>query len=138
MDFRTTLRRNNVVRAFAILPDEKEEAGGGCGTISLPVPHEVLRYRGHEPTLDTEMFDKAIEAIEEHRRLRENVVVLCNSGYQRSLPFLCYYLVRHHTEEVPDVGRAIDIILPQVYKTGYASLRDRYVTDITGLIGDCF
>ena len=52
--------------------------------------------------------------------LRRNTIVLCNNGFQRSLPFLCYYLVNYHSDEVPDLDKALDIILPQVSKEAYS------------------
>jgi hypothetical protein len=135
-NFWKVLQQNNIRHVFAILPadDVQDQEQAALFDAMQGVSYEVLRYQGHDPHVDLPSFDCAIEKMEEHRRNRQNVMVFCNKGYQRSLPFLCYYLVHHHADEVPDVTRAIDIILPQVDKAGYASVRERYIDTIGALL----
>lgn len=132
-DFAEIVRENDVRYILAILPDEATyaEALGGRAD---DVPHHVMTYDGHTPALDAAAFDAQCERIEERRHARHNVFVFCNSGYQRSLPFLAYYLRTTHPTEVPSVERAIDLILPQVDKEGYAALRDGTVASVRALL----
>ncbi len=129
-DFATTVKENNVKYVVAILPDAADYAA----RVKAKVDHAVLPYVGHEPQLDASAFDAQCARIEEHRRARGNVIVFCNSGYQRSLPFLCYYLRKLHPGEVPSVARAIDLILPQVDKANYGTLRAGYIETIGALL----
>lgn len=120
------IKENNVGHIFAILPDEKEYDEH----VKICVDHTVMEYHGHEMTMDVKLYDKCIVMMEALRKERINVFVFCNNGYQRSLPFLCYYLTKHHSDEVPSIEKAIDIILPQVDKENYAKERGKIIKSI--------
>ena len=94
----------------------------------------VLRYHAHEPRIDAAAFDTQCERIEEMRAARKNVLLYCNSGYQRSIPFICYYLTRFHPDEAPTVERAVDLVLPQVDRANYHKVRDGFVRSVTALL----
>lgn len=131
-EFKTELENNNVKYIVAVLPQ-------GEPVISIlesleAVQSSVMYYRGHDPIVDLEQFEKQCSEIEDRRVRRENCLVFCNNGYQRSIPFLCYYLTVHHKDEVPDISRAIDIILPQVDKRNYATLRDPYIKSMRSIL----
>lgn len=95
--------------------------------------HTVMTYDGHTMVLDLPKFDEVCRMIEECRQKRHNVLVFCNTGYQRSIPFLCYYLTQHHADEVPTLEQAIDIILPQVDKENYSAQRDEMIEKVTAI-----
>jgi len=117
------IKENNIQYIIGIFPDEET-----YGNVFPPgIDHHVMLYHGHTIDIDIKMFDEQCAKIEEHRKNRGNIFVCCNSGYQRSIPFLCYYFVKYHPNEVPSVAKAIDLILPQVDKANYASMRDMYV-----------
>jgi hypothetical protein len=129
-NFKKILKDNNIKCIIALLPFDESSAA----QLTFPgVDKIVMNYHDHTPFLDYAQFDSAIEAIEKHRKNRENVFVFCNNGYQRSLPFLSYYLVHHHAEEIPNIERAIDIILPQVDKANYIENRAKYIDDLEKL-----
>lgn len=130
VDMSDVCAENKIEYILAILPSQAvfDEL------IKFKIDHTVLEYGDtHEPNLDTEAFDRQIVHIESLRAQRKNVLIFCNNGYQRSLPFLCHYLTKHHPDEAPDVERAIDLILPQVDRLNYASLRDEFVTKMKAL-----
>lgn len=102
-------------------------------TISFDIESGVLVYSGHDSKLDLEAFDEQIAKMENLRAHRKNVAIICNSGFQRSIPFLVYYLTKHHSDEIPTIARAIDIILPQVDKERYATTRDEMIESVTKL-----
>ena len=83
------------------------------------IASDVMYYDGHTESIDLAQYEAQIAIFEEHRRKRENVLIFCNSGYQRSLPFIVYYLVKYHHDEVPTISQAMDIILPQIDKEQY-------------------
>ena len=120
---------NNIGYIIALLPDEQIY----YDKVDVNVPHHILKYKDHTPLLDIEDFDKQCEKIEEYRKERKNIFVFCNNGYQRSIPFLCHYLINHHNDEVPTVEKAIDIILPQVDKDNYSTLRNKYIENMEKL-----
>ena len=127
-DMSTVCRDNKVTYIVAILPDDEERLE------TLPgVECSLMSYSGHDLLVDITRFNIECEAIEARRAIRENVIVYCNSGYQRSIPFLCYYLFMHHRDEVPSLEQALDIILPQVDKNNYATVRPKYLESITSL-----
>lgn len=133
---------NNIRYVAAILPGDgaEERYAAGLDKLSrLGVEHAIMKYEGHDTKLDIDAFDVQCKKIELYRSTqlegggRCNVFVMCNSGYQRSLPFLCYYLTRYHPEEAPTIAAAIDLILPQVDRENYAAVRDKFVECITQL-----
>lgn len=122
------ISENKFTYIVAILPEDSPEF---LESIAFPTAqikdYSIMVYRDHDTSLDFEAFDRQCKEIEKRRALRENTMILCNSGYQRSIPFLTYYLTRYHGEEVPSVEHAIDIILPQVDNENYAAQKDEYV-----------
>lgn len=126
-DAKEIMNENNCKYIIAILPEEEGEVPGWLG--GLGIECGVMGYDGHNMNVDKDAFDEQCRKIEEYRGRRENVFVFCNNGYQRSIPFLVHYLCHHHADEVPNVERAIDIILPQVDKANYSSLRDKYINN---------
>ncbi len=119
--------KNNVAHILAILPSDEEY------TQTTTCSHAIMPYDGHSMDIDTELYDTHIKTIESFRAERKNVFVFCNNGYQRSIPFLCYYLTKHHADEVPTIERAIDIILPQIDKANYATKRGKLITQVETL-----
>lgn len=128
-DFKTICEENNVKFILAIVPNQKSYDE----TIQFPICHSLMIYQDHDTTLDVPRFDQECKEIEKHRAKRDNIMVFCNSGYQRSLPFLCYYLYKHHRNEIGTIERAMDIILPQVDKAAYPNVRDKYIKSISEL-----
>lgn len=126
-DMEMIIKENNIKYIIAILPDEtiyNEK-------MQIPISHTIMKYSDHTMSLDTALFDIECNKIEEYRKERGNIFVFCNNGYQRSIPFLCYYLLKFHNSEAPTIERAIDLILPQVDKTNYASMRQKYIENMT-------
>jgi hypothetical protein len=105
------------------------------------VPYNVMEYgTTHEPTLTAAQrveFNTAgalIDAKAQAADTRGSVLVFCNSGYQRSIPFLTYYLTTRHPTEAPTVAHAIDLILPQVDREGYAASRTDWISNVERLM----
>jgi hypothetical protein len=122
------IKTQNIKYVAAILPNEHNTWGVNMKTNhkgftkSLDehgISNNVMLYDGHTESIDLAQYDAQIAIFEEHRRKRENVLIFCNKGYQRSLPFIVYYLVKFHHDEVPTISQAMDIILPQIDKEQY-------------------
>ena len=132
-----SLKDNKIGHIVAILPsnEEFEKLGGG----SL-CPFTVIEYGDkHEPFIDSKQYEEIGAFIDNLARYAKNdsernVLVFCNNGYQRSIPFLVYYLTRFHSDECPSISKAIDLILPQVDKLNYLSLREKTIEDITKIL----
>ncbi len=94
-------------------------------------------YVGHEPRLDAADMDPVCRRMDE---CSGNIAVFCNSGFQRSLPFLCYYLRTRHPMTAPTTARAVDIVLPQVFPADHAcpSQRAAYIKTIGSLLDPLF
>lgn len=128
----SVLDGNNIQHIIAILPDRATYADN----VSVDTPHSIMLYQEHNEEIDTAQFDEQCLLIDEYRgrESRGNVLLFCNSGYQRSIPFLVYFLLKYHNSEAPTVSRAIDLILPQVDRNGYSANRDAYITSVTRLL----
>lgn len=129
-EMKKILEDNNTKYIIAILPRNETE---NKWLEELGVEVFYLHYEDHNMFIDKEAFDIQCKKIEEYRSRRENVFVFCNNGYQRSIPFLTYYLTEHHKDEIPNIERAVDIILSQVDKQNYSTYREKYITELKAL-----
>lgn len=118
------LEYEKVKHIFCILP----KASDAPEFVGLR-PHTVLEYGDdHNPAIGPDLIQKYKECGDLIDRLaketpRGNVLIFCNSGYQRSIPFICYYLTTFHKDEVPDFDAALQRVLPSVMgKIGPAEL----------------
>lgn len=131
-----SLQENQIGHVVAILPsrEEFEKLAG------KDIPATVIEYGDkHEPCIDRASYQAVGQFIDNLARASKNesernVLVFCNNGYQRSIPFLVYYLTTFHIDECPSISRAIDLILPQVDKQNYMSLRQKTIDDITNIL----
>jgi hypothetical protein len=61
----------------------------------------VLEYGDqHNTNIDKKQFQECGLFIDSMAKKtgHRNVLVFCNNGYQRSIPFLVYYLTQHHSD----------------------------------------
>lgn len=128
------IKNNNIGYIIAILPEEKIYQEN---VKNIDIPHHTIEYgNSHEINIT----DNIKKQYEEQGKIidklskgdRKNVFIFCNNGYQRSLPFICYYLIKYHPDEVPNLDKALDIILPQIDKTLYNE-KDKYLRNIQKL-----
>ena len=134
-----SLQENKVGHIIAILPsrDEFHKLGG------KELSATVIEYGDkHEPSIDRTSFEEIGKFIDDLARnakneSERNVLIFCNNGYQRSIPFLVYYLTKFHPDECTSISKAIDLIIPQVDKINYLSLREKIIDDVTKIIGEC-
>ena len=115
--------QNKIEYVIAVLPHKEDYC-----KLNLPdCEHSILEYTYGENDINVSQFDLLCNKIENIRLTRKNVLVFCNNGYQRSIPFLCYYLTRFHSDEIPDLSKALDIMLPQIDKTNYVKNKEFYM-----------
>jgi hypothetical protein len=121
------LRKEKITHIIAILPEEGNflKLNEGIGETSytvLPYGHE------HTPGIPKELYEEVGKKIDEIAKRPEgwfrNVLIFCNNGFQRSIPFLTYYMMRFHPEECPTVEKALDILLRGL---GKMSEKEKYV-----------
>jgi transcription elongation factor Elf1 len=95
-----------------------------------------LEYSDHSMVLtDSEIkgYDLMCDKLLNLQKTRKNALIVCNNGYQRSLPFICYYLTKYHKDEVPTIDKALDIILSQVDKANYPDNKIKSLEGISSL-----
>jgi hypothetical protein len=133
-----TLQENKIGHIVAILPSREEFEK----LVDISFPATVIEYGDkHEPGIDPQRYQEIGQFIDNLARSSKNasernVLVFCNNGYQRSIPFLVYYLTKFHSDECPSISRAVDLILPQVDKLNYMSLREKTIEDISKVLRD--
>ena len=125
------IKENNVKYIIAILPNESDYK-----LKHLNIDHHIMIYNNHNTEVDINEYNKQCEKIEAIRKEnnRPNIFVYCNSGYQRSIPFLCYYLLKYHSNEAPNIEKAIELILPQIDRANYAQTKEKYIESMTTLL----
>ena len=133
------LQENKIGHIVAILPSKDEFNKLAGNNLNAT----VLEYGDkHEPVINKEQFQDIGKFIDDLARnakneSERNVLIFCNNGFQRSIPFLVYYLTKFHPDECPSISKAIDLILPQVDKLNYLSLREKTIDDVTKIINAC-
>lgn len=126
-----TVVKHNIGYVLAILPDENEYRK--VMKDILYVPYSVMLYKDHKPTLDEDNFKLHCRTIHHYRNLKNNVMVFCNNGFQRSIPFLCYYLLKYYPGKTPNLSRALDLILPQIDNMNYVKNKKYYLENLKAL-----
>lgn len=130
------LDAEKICHIVAILPHESDFLKLNADIKSFP--YTVLEYGdSHNTTIDRNQFDKCCSFINEKAKNKNgirNVLIFCNNGYQRSIPFLTYYLTNFHSDEVPTIEKALTIILSQVDRENYSQVMPRMVENITSLL----
>ena len=127
------IQQNNIGYIMAILP-KKEDYPMNKDL----VPYHVMEYHGiHRDILDAQTIEEYVEQgkkiAEVAMQKRRNIFVFCNSGFQRSIPFLCFYMRVYHADEVDSLEKALDIILPQISKETYLENKKVYMERIPKL-----
>lgn len=125
-DYKKIIEENKIEYIITIFPDDKIN-------INIPIAYINIKYSEHTNEIYIKEYIQIYDKMKEMQTSRKNVLLLCNSGYQRSLPFLCYYLMKYHNEEVKDIYQAIDIILPQIDKKSYLENRENIISNIKSL-----
>jgi len=100
-------------------------------------PYTVLEYGdSHDTNIDKKKFQECGEFIDSlaKREGRRNVLIFCNNGYQRSIPFLVYYLTTFHPEEMPTIEKALSTILSQLDRENYSEILPKMVEQVTKLL----
>ena len=129
------LESENICHIVAILPNKSDFLQ--LNTSIPECPYTVLEYgNDHKAEIDKDLFKIYgyfidIEARKEGRR---NILIFCNNGYQRSIPFLVYYLTTFHSDEIPTIEKALSIILSQVDKKNYMDILMPTVISVTKLL----
>lgn len=101
----------------------------------LDVPHDIMEYGySHTPDVNIEQYRQYGKKIDEVAKgKRRNVFIFCNNGYQRSLAFIVYYLITFHPDEVPNIEKALDLILPQIDKSSYYDQKKKWMKVLPNL-----
>lgn len=122
------LKAIGVAEIIAILPEEEDFKALNADI--REIPYSVLSYHHkHEPVLPVEQYDAICEKIDtiarRPRDQKRNVLIFCNNGFQRSIPFLVYYMMKFHSDEFPSVDRAIGCIFNAIgAKNSFEEKRD--------------
>lgn len=108
------LNNHYIKEIIAILPEEEDFKKLNADIGDIPVT--VLAYHhNHTPVLPKEQYDSIAKKIDTIARLpphtNRGILVFCNNGYQRSLPFLVYYMTKYHSEEFPTIDKAVGFLL---------------------------
>lgn len=130
-----TIDSEKICHIMAILPHTADFLQ--LNTQIKDVPFTVLEYGDmHTPSIDKDLFKGCGEMIDSiaKKEGRRNVLVFCNNGYQRSIPFLVYYLTTFHNNEVPTIEKALSIILSQVDKANYNELMKSMIPIVRQLL----
>jgi len=119
------IEQNNIKLIIAIIPSKESidylELNKKVNTI-------VIEYGDNYNSIINDdilkLYEECYNKIKELQINRENTLIFCNNGYQRSLPFICNYLITHHNDEVPNLDRALDIVLSQADKTNFSNIKE--------------
>jgi hypothetical protein len=55
-----------------------------------------------------------------------NIVIFCNSGFQRAIPFICYYLLKHHPDEFHSLIAVLHLVLGKMQNKHQPDLVEEY------------
>ena len=122
------IEQEKITHIVAILPSKNDFLK--LNTLIPSVKYSVIEYHNqHTTKVSKDDYNKIGKLVDDLARETNtgqyrNILIFCNNGYQRSLPFLVYYLTQFHPEEAPTIDKAIDMILPHVNKESYMAVRE--------------
>lgn len=134
----TDITENKINHIIAIFPQKTIDDIDNISLFNIlkdkKITYDIMKYNyNDENYVNIDEFEKMCKKIETYRKDRSNILLLCNNGYQRSIPFLCYYLVKYHKDEVSDIAAALDIILPQLDRENYLKTKEEFVESLKSL-----
>lgn len=101
-------------------------------------PYDILEYgEKHDTTINFDQYNKYAQEIDKIARNGEslrNVLIFCNNGYQRSLPFIVYYLTKYHPEEFPSIDKAVEMILSQLDRDNFMKIKNNLIECVSKLL----
>ena len=119
------IEQNNIKLIIAIIPSKESI---GYLELNKKVDTIVIEYGDNYNSIINDdilkLYEDCYNIIKELQINRENTLIFCNNGYQRSVPFICNYLITHHNDEVPNLDRALDIVLSQADKTNFSNIKE--------------
>lgn len=123
------IHTNKIGYLIAILPNKDDLTKYIKPELNLKT--SVIEYfDNHNENIPIEMlkiYNKESNIIEEVRKQEyRNIIVFCNNGYQRSIPFLCYYLMKFHKDEFNSLLKTLNLILGKVQNSNQPELIDDY------------
>ncbi len=131
------LNYHKIREIVAILPEEDDfkALNADIGDTSVTV---LAYHHNHTPVLPKEQYDTIAQRIDAIARLpreeRRGILVFCNNGYQRSLPFLVYYMTKFHSDEFPTIEKAIGFILSTLRSTNSFEEKKQMIQTIQSLL----
>jgi hypothetical protein len=132
------ITENKVKHVLAILPNKEDFTELNK---EIPeIPFDVMDYGNqHTTKIDFEEYKKYGEKIDKIAKENKtgsdrNVLIFCNSGYQRSIPFIVHYLTTFHKDEIPTIEKAVDLILSNVDKENYMKTKDEVLVNMNKLL----
>jgi hypothetical protein len=131
------IENDKICHIVAILPTRNDFLT--LNSLIPNIPFTVLDYgSAHTTHIDKNAFNQVGELVDTIARQsngnRRNVLVFCNNGYQRSIPFLVYYLITFHPDEFPSIEKAVTLLLSQVDRTNCSKLLEPMIESVKTLL----
>ena len=129
------IEKNKIKHILAILPEKNDFL-----TLNTDIPDVsfyVMNYgTGHDISINFDEYDDCCKQIDEVAKLNgiRNVLLFCNSGFQRSIPFLTYYLIKYHPNEISNIEKAVDLMIPILDRDNYFLQREMYINNLKILL----
>ena len=95
----------NIVYVLVLLPT------GEVQKMKVDSERKVLAYEGYHAKFSVTEFDEELEKIKAFEKENRSVLIFCSTGYQRLLPFLCYYVLKRGNNVYSSVKDAVSNIL---------------------------
>ena len=129
------IEQNKIKHILAILPETDDFLK--LNTDIQDMPYDVLSYGSdHNMDINFDLYDEYSKKIDDIAKISDirNVLIFCNNGFQRSIPFIVYYLINYHKDEVPTIEKAIELILSQIDRDNFMKIKDDMINNITKLL----
>lgn len=122
----------------AIMPTINDFSKAAPELVAAGVPLCVLTYDRTKSSLDLCQFEEAAVRIETilNTSQQKTLMIVCNTGFQRSIPFLAWYLIYYCKMHEMTVEKVIDMTMPQYDMDGYKieEMRKIIIDNVTQLL----
>lgn len=127
----------NVGAIVAIMPTSDDYSKAPVALAYTHIPNRVITYnKTGKSLLDLNEFEAVGGWIKSVLDPQKTLMIVCNSGFQRSIPFLAWYLIHYCKMPEITISKLVDMTMPYYDLDGYKheTLRKMNIDNITILL----
>lgn len=136
-DLKDGININNIKYLICILPNKTSISINREIVDEMNGNIDYLYYgNNHSSIISNKTLYQFNKCYDKLQKNKQNTLILCNAGYQRSIPFICYYLLNRYSDEIPCLEKAVELCLTKINKQNVNIMKDLTVSTLRKLMDE--